>query len=367
MIYFWVIFLLIIALTNLDWIESYKEYKFYFAVFIGIILVVFAGLRGDIDLDWSNYFDHYKATKLELSRGNYGYQYYIVEPLYIFINQVAVILKLKFQTVLFFVATLAVSFNLICFWRYSKYFFFCVLFYFVHTYLLKEMLQIRAGLACAILMFAIPYIQNKKFIPFLLLVLAAGFIHSISWVYLLVYAFCLINFSKKTYWIILLSSLIIGQFFPLGNVIFSLTDINADITALQKVAGYYIDQEFNYALGVFKNPTLLKQLFFLLIALIFFDSLKKEIPYFKTIFSLYFLSVCWLALFNDFGLIAGRLATVFSIVEPILVTGFIYVLKPKLKYQLTFVIFMWALAAGILFYNLYIQTFIEPYKFFWEG
>ncbi|MBX2931862.1 MAG: EpsG family protein [Chitinophagaceae bacterium] len=367
MIYFWIIFLLIIALTNLDWIESYKEYKLYFAVFIGIVLVAFAGLRGDIDLDWSNYLDHYKATKLELSRGNYGYQYYIVEPLYILINQVAILLKLKFQAVIFFVATVAVSLNLICFWRYSKYFFFCVLFYFVHTYLLREMLQIRAGLACAILMLSIPYIQEKKFKPFLLLVVIAGLIHSISWVYLLVYILCLFQFSKKSYWIILLTSLFIGQFFPLGDLIFSISDINTDIVALQKVAGYYIDQEFNYALGVFKNPTLLKQLFFLVIALFYFNTLSKKIPYFRTIFNLYFLSVCWLALFNDFGLIAGRLATVFSIVEPILVTGLIYVLKPKLKFQLTYVLFIWVLASGILFYNLYIQTFIEPYKFFWEG
>jgi len=367
MIYFWIIFLLIIALTNLDWIEAYKEYKFYFALFIGIILIVFAGLRGNIDLDWSNYLDHFISTKYELSKGNYGYQYYIVEPLYIFINQVAVLLNFKFQSVLFFVATLAVSLNLICFWRYSKYFFFCVLFYFVHTYLLKEMLQIRAGLACAILMFAIPYIQEKKFKPFFILVVLAGLIHSISWVYLLVYVFCLFKIHKKGYWIILFSSLLIGQFFPLGDLLFSIADINTDIVALQKVAGYYIDQEFNYALGVFKNPTLLKQLFFLLIALYFYDSLNKEIPYFKTIFNLYFLSVCWLALFNDFALIAGRLATVFSIVEPIIVTALIYVLKPKLKYQIPYVVFIWIVAFGILFYNLYIQTFMMPYKFFWQN
>ena len=68
-------------------------------------------------------------------------------------------------------------------------------------------------------------------------------------------------------------------------------------------------------LGILTNPTVLKQLFFVGISLFFYRQLDQKVPMFRVLLTPYILSVCWLMVWNDFAIMAGRMATFLSVTE----------------------------------------------------
>ena len=124
-----------------------------------------------------------------------------------------------------------------------------------------------------------------------------------------------ISDNTKRQYLLIGFSLLLGVFLTQSilEILFNIITPNSTI-----VINYLVDEQYFRSLGLF-NPVLLKNILISIIMIYFADRFKSKIPYYSSMISLTLLSVFWLAAFNNFAIIAARLATFFSISEPIII------------------------------------------------
>lgn len=298
----------------------------YFLSFF--ILVLFAGLRYDFP-DYGNYEDYFKllnnktitASEADLAivAGDKGY---------IVINKIIGVFTNNPIFLFFVMAFLSVGINLSCYKKYTPYFFTAILFYYVHTYIGREMMQIRAGLACALCLYSIRYIVQRRLFYFLSTVTLAATIHLAALAFVISYFLSYCNFKPNTLKFFVIVSLLIGMCMPLGSFLKAMPYMEG----LERIQNYSGWEEYNGAMGIFSNPTVLKQLIIVAVSLKYYHYLQERVYAFSTILVLYVFSVCWLIVWNDFGIVAARIATFFSIGEVLLVASFYHLFSSKITY-----------------------------------
>ncbi|EKM0148755.1 EpsG family protein [Cronobacter dublinensis] len=306
------------TLTN----NNYVYTRFNLVLFF-IVLSVLAGLRISSP-DYENYFTYFNL----LSAGGDFKEINIVapDPVFAYINYGLSYLW-KDPVILFMTfSILSVGLNLKCFKDYSPYFFLCILLYVSHTYVAREMMQIRAGLSCAICLYSIRYILQRKILIFALLILLASSIHLGAIIFSCSYFIGNLNLSKKNIILILLASFCIAVIFPLGAVIKSLPNIDA----LSRVQ-YYSNSIYGMSSGVFNNLVIIKGLVIIALMLSYHEELCKCSKYYLVSFNLYVFSVVWYLLWNDFEIVAARIATFFSITEVLLLSYIPLLAKNKIN------------------------------------
>lgn len=303
------------ALTDL--LQIKREQRLTMFLMSYIVLVMFSGLRYFPD---QQDYAEYTHTFQEMTDSTLHFDS-IFEPGYMLLMWI--ISRFSDNPTVFFtiVAAIGVGLNFAAIKRYmSQYVFLAILFYFVHTYIMREMGAIRAGISAGICFYwGLRYIEENKLIKYLMTTLIAMCFHLSAIAFFLVYPIYRQNWKPETMLKIVVSSAIIGTIMPLGRIIAVLPFVGS----ISRVAGYA--QDITGALGIWTNPTTLKQLVFVISSLLFYKKIKESIPYFRIIIVPYSLSVCWLMLWNDFPIIAGRLAMFFSITEVVLIPCFIYV------------------------------------------
>lgn len=307
------IFIIIVPLCFAQTLTSNNYvYSRYSLVIFFILLSAMAGLRVSSP-DYENYFTYFNL----LSAGRDFKEINIVapDPFFAYINYGLSYLW-KDPVILFMTfAVLSVGLNLKCFKDYSPCFFLCILLYVSHTYVAREMMQIRAGLACAICLYAIRYIVQKQIVIFVLLILVASSIHLGAIIFSCSYFIGNLTLSRKKIIFILIASLSIAVVFPFGAVIKSLPHIDA----LSRVQ-YYSNSAYGMSSGVFNNLVIIKGIIIIALMLYFHEELSKSNKYYIVSFNLYVFSVVWYLLWNDFEIVAARIATFFSITEVLLLS-----------------------------------------------
>jgi hypothetical protein len=328
--------------------------KLFFFVCAFFLLVLFAAFRGD-GFDYNTYLRVF--TDLDRSNNIFSFSennsYYYIEPGFRFIVKLFSFI-LSPVYIFFAIAFLSVFINFYCFKKYSPYVFLTIILYFVHTFLLREMIQIRAGLACSICLYSLIYIEQKKILQFMFLILLSISIHSASIIFCLAYVFYQFNVSTKTLAILLGIALYVGLSMPLGQLITWIPNEKLTIYANSALA--------SKSIGVFNNPTVIKSLVFVIIGLVFYERMRKLLPHFCVLFHTYYISLLWMLLFNDFSIIAGRIATFFSITEIILVPSYMLLLKKDLFHILIMHIIIVIFAGLTLYLNISTEN-IPPYIF----
>ncbi len=319
-------------------------------LFAGLVLALFAGMRSDVFPDYEAYALYFD----ELSSGNES-TLVATEPGFILINKVIGFFTGNSVWLFMFMAVTAVAINLKSFKDYTPFFFIPVLVYFSHTYLGRELMQIRAGVAAAMCLFALRYIMRNQFWRFLLIVLVAASVHLASLAFIVAYPVVKMNMGRKTWALILTMCTLIGIVSPLGALLRQLPFVDA----ISRLQDYTASDTYGGSLGVLTNPTFLKQLFISSIGLVFYDKLSAKVPYFRTFLICYLIATCWLVLWNDFGILAARVATFFSISEGLLLASFMYLVSRESRpIYVTLVI---ALAFMMLYLNLSDPHF-PPYQ-----
>lgn len=194
------IFICIFCIT--DFMKK-SQYILFNRFLIILLFTFFCGLRGtNVSSDYINYIEIFEQVPT-LDNLFQGYEGIHGELLYLFINSFIKMFTTDSIFVFLCIAFLTAFINIYYFNKYSPFFILSVLLYFSHSYLYKDFTQIRAGLSCAILLFTIPYILNKEFLKFLIIVSISSLIHSAAIVMIIVYFYSLVEFSKKRVFIIL--------------------------------------------------------------------------------------------------------------------------------------------------------------------
>lgn len=286
-------------------------------LFVGILLICIASLRYG-DRDYEEYIQIYeklsplfKASKYENVHG---------EPGYLLLNRFCKLIGIGHLGVFFLMAFSSVALSLNFFRKNTKYFFIALLIYFCHVFLLRDMLQIRAGLAASIGLYTLSYISERKFLKFSLILFLAATFHSGVAILLLVYLLypLVIKEDKR---ILYLS--FIG--YVLGFILTAslLERFFVDILYIEAISYYTLDSEYFRSLGLL-NPVLLKNTLLLCVIFFYRNDLRQKVRYFDVFIVSLSFSVFWLAAFNEFAILAARLATFLSNTEQLLIPSLFY-------------------------------------------
>jgi hypothetical protein len=283
------------------------------------MLVLFAGLRSGFP-DYHEYVNIFNNARKGNVGASYDIGYTILNMLVgsIFDNPIFIFLLVAF---------LAVIMNIKCYKNYCRYVFLAILFYYVHSYFLKELIQIRAGLACAICLYNVRNINKEKKLNFILFQVFAASIHMASLIFFIVPMISAINIRIRIWYMIIFIVLIIGTTSPLGHIVKLLQETKY----LSRIQVYARWDEHAKALGVFRNLTTVKQLIISVSMIYFAPLLDKKIKYFRVMLFAYLSSTCWLILWNDFAILAARGATFLSVGEPIFVASLLYLVPKYLR------------------------------------
>lgn len=326
-----------------------KKYRQIIAIFFILMLGFFAGFRGD-DPDYYNYTQAF----IDVRRGydsisDVGFN--VINRFLNYISNDAIIMFL-------FVALLSTSLNIKAFYKYTPYISVCILLYFVHNFALKEMIQIRAGLACAICLYSIALLYKEQYKRTIMLWAFAMTIHMSSIIWVMVYLLYYFKPSKKVITFAIIISLIVGSIYPFGQIIKSFTNIG-DIS--ERVDAYvaYGDSGFAASIGIWTNVNTIKSLIICLGLLIFYDRFSRAFKYFQPLFLAYTVGLCWLLCFNDFAIIGARMSNMAMCSEPILLT-YPYILFSK-NSKISYTIALIILAIAIFMFNIGPNK-ITPYE-----
>lgn len=332
----------------MDVIHVQKEQRNLVLFCLCVVLSCFAGLRyGDHD------YVAYQLIFTEAQQWNLGASpdlgYTLLNGMLGWIWNDPVIVFLT-------VAALSVSLNAKCFNDYGKYALVALLFYFVHNYVLKEMIQIRAGLACAVGLWNIRHMRTGRYGRFWLWQLAAMLLHLGAVMFLLGWLVKQLHWSKRTWILVLAGCFVVGTIYPFGAILKSLPGM----AVLERVQNYTQWDEYAESLGILTNMATLKQLFICGIMLYFYDVIEGNIKYFDVLLAMYFASTCWLMVWNDFAIVGARMATFLSVGEPILMAGLLYTVNERSRPIMLGALILVAL----LFLWVNMQGKILPYQFY---
>jgi hypothetical protein len=354
---YYVVFSLLLLFSIIGFFKTGSYTKFFASAIAFILLVLFASLQGG-GYDYDNYCEIFKGILHDdnIFSFNKGTSFYFVEIGYRILVKFASMICGHPTFMFFLTAFSSVFINFYCFKKYSPYIFLTIILYFAHTFLLREMIQIRAGLACAICLYSLIYIEQKKILKFTLCILIATSIHIGAIAFFLAYVFCQMNFSAFKLWVILLIAITIGMYMPLGALLHWLPN--------EKMMIYANSPYATKSLGIFTNITIIKSLFFTVTGLIYYNKMMKLLPHFRILFQTYFISLLLLLIFNDF-FITGRIATFFSVTEVIIVPSYLLLFKQN-GFNSLFLQLLIVLFAGLMLHLNIVNANIYPYVFIFE-
>lgn len=337
MLPFYVVFFILSLFVFIDISTYSNKQKLFFFLISYFLLALFAGLRASSP-DYGVYEevfkilgnDHIKNVDITVVANDRGYMllnkfvaFFTSSPIFLFL----------------LVALISVGINLYSYRKYTPFFFSAILLYFVHTYIGRELMQIRAGLACAICLYSIQFIINKQKWKFLLTILIAASFHLVAICFLWGYVLCSLKISLKVWKLLIFISIVIGLFCPLGQFIKMIPTMEM----LERIQNYNEWEAYNQSLGIFTNLTVLKTLFIMFLCMRFFNKLQS-LHGFKVCFDLYAFSLCWLICFSDYGIFCARIATLFSTVE-VIICSYFYVLVPAhSRWVVSFLLILFAFA-----------------------
>jgi hypothetical protein len=292
-------------------------------ILIGVLLILVAGLRPTgIDGDSLNYIG---VLHVSLSEANFIDK----EPCFWIINELNKILFAgNDQTFFLIFAIIGVTLKVLAIQKLSLLPIFSIFTYLCLYFILHEMTQIRAGVAAAIFLLAIPNIYNRNFKAFLLKTILAMMFHYSAILMLLVYFLNPYKINLKVFF-----------FLPLIGIIFMLIGINV-ITILNpflfilpdfianKIELYILlldDEKFNQ-INVFN--------FYYASLLVFYYIMILHHNYFKSLYDVLFLKIFGLMLFffyfsSAIPVLAFRVSEFFGVVLIILIPHFALIFKQK--------------------------------------
>lgn len=352
---YYFVFGVLALLSVANYVRGFRQFRLPFFLISVILLVLFAGLRGPlVGVDYNSYVLAFQTVP-DISywlTGEYSYSLtqLWMEPAYIFFSALVKTFTEDYRWMFLGVAFLSVGIAAYNYYKLSSYVFLTLLLFFIHTYLIRDMGQIRSAIAAAIGLFLIPQLSMQYRIKPIVTIAVAGLFHLGSLSFLLAYFASFLKVSRR----LIVLGLGISFLFPIFGVSKALLGIGVG-NVKDKIEGY-LASEYANELGMFDIVNI-KNLAIMCLILIFWDRLSKKIAFFETLVLFMFLATAWRIGFHDSGIFAGRIATFFGIVEVILVPSFIMIFKNKLIISL----FVIAYAFFTFYLNVISKSIINPY------
>lgn len=255
------------SLLILQLFKLKKKNIIFIFMIIGIFLIYKATFR-ESGIDYESYIRNYE----EIQTSSFEFFKRRMEPIF----KLILYISFNFRVAFFIVAFTAIYLKLKGIIEYSLYPFLSLVFYYYTYYAFDDMGRIRIGLASAIMIISIKYLNNKKFLFYMII---AFFIHKSAILYIVLYFFYKLNLNTKQYMSLFFISLIL-----------SIIDISLIKGILNKIP--YLNSTIIDYMNEFKkigfSLYMIPKIFFTLLFILRFETLSKYI-YFKKLFTIYFL------------------------------------------------------------------------------
>lgn len=315
--------------------------------FLGIYLMIVAGLRDEVGPDYGSYRGIYryadtkeyiniflKALHIE------GSENVDIEWLFALINKIMInVFNAPFYMLTFVIAIFAIFFKV----KYTDdntfYPFTFTLFMFIPNFFIGESGQIRQNLATFIIYFAIRYIKERKLWHYLFFVFIASGIHNVCYLFLPMYWLARIPLNKFSMIILIIGSIIASPFEVYRIFGDFLTNMTTESMLVEGFNGY-MDESVERLNGGFGIPEVLMMIitFFLFV----FDSeMEEKYPYYEYHKVYAVVGICLYFIFRNNPIFSSRLAGAFIGFSYIIIINAMYVVSESRKRLIyAFIIFM---------------------------
>lgn len=324
--YFLFVIFVIFAILDAN-ITAKSKYQIF--VISGVILVLFAGLRGkNVDADYNSYlykFNNIPNISILFTNPTLFFSKIKVEPSMIIIfSFVKSIFKNGFPLVIFIYALFSVTLKLKAIFKMTDFVMLSALIYFSGIFLLQDMTQIRAAFATGFLLLSIPNILNRDFKKYYLYILMAICFHYSAIIFAPFYFFNTKKINKTLYFSILIIPIIFAllkltpfdflHHFKLG--IYS-----------EKIDAYLIGQRWERrAINLF-NFSIIFQIIVCAFFILFSEKTNNKFAVLLTKINCF--GVALFYIFSSSPVLAFRLSDILGIVQIVLIPYLIYIIKPK--------------------------------------
>lgn len=193
----------------------------------------------------------------------------------------------------------------------------------------REMTQIRAALAIAVIIWGTRYVKRNEYWKCLAVIILAYYFHTSAIVALPMLFFNKFTFSKvQIYWGLVLSFIIAGFY---GGFI---KDFVSSSDFVNEMARSYVEEGSEKAFSNdLTNPMIYYQVFILFIFTYFEDKLSKLTPYYYVIRNAYFYSTVILIVLCQYAVLAARTSTIFATYEIAMIPLFVMLFRPQNRWM----------------------------------
>lgn len=213
MIYY-LFFLFASFVATCDLLKTPIVYKKIIATFIGILTIIFAGIRWRTGTDWEPYlniFSYSDNFEIFMSQG--------YETLFLLVNFISKYIYNSYTIYLFIIATIVVVLKYSTFFKISRYPLICILA--SMAFYSMDMFTVRQGIAIAITIFSLRYItQNEQSkAKFIFCVIVASGFHITALVFIPAYLIFKMKSSISRIILITCIAAIISMLFGAANIL----------------------------------------------------------------------------------------------------------------------------------------------------
>ncbi|MEG0927602.1 EpsG family protein [Chryseobacterium sp.] len=305
--------------------------------FLGIYLIIIAGLRDDVGPDYGSYLGLYIYSDTKSYYSIFmkmlhmeGTEYLDVEWLYTLINKILLnVFDAPFFMLTFVIAIFAIFFKVEYTDNNTFYPFTFTLFMFIPGFFIGESGQIRQNLATFMVYYAIRYIKEGKMWHYLFFIFLSSGIHSVCYMFLPMYWIARVPLNKTIMLIMIIVSVFLSPFEVyrgLGEFLGSMAEDNMLVEGFNGYVGKSVER-LNGGFGI---PEVMMAIltFFLFV---FDTKMRKLYPYYEYHRNYAVIGVCLYFIFRNNPIFSSRLAGAFIGFSYIIIPNAMYVVSGKVK------------------------------------
>lgn len=320
--------------------------KFAIFIFFGFILAIIAAFRSEEgNPDYGVYVDYFHEQ-----------DYLLVEPTFVIFSKIIHSLFGPYPIFIFIIyAILGILLKLIAIQRLSKLWFLSLVVYVGNFFILQDMIQIRAGVASALLLLCIKPIYDRNLLKFMFIALLAILFHVSA---LVILPLWFLPKIKERLLVFLLYIII-----PVSCVIYIFKTnliMVLPIPGVQEKIDLYIAIQESGEENALTEINVFNAVFLVNVFIFYFLLMKYKLLLFHNKYALILLSIYGIGLSSYAALatipvFAGRISGLLEIVEIILIPFLYYTISPK--YISKLLVVFWGL--GMLLIHLFRSKLIS--------
>ncbi len=299
--------ILVLIILVFTYFEQNKKYRNVAIWVMASILILFFGLRGFVQTDWNLYYYLFEKTPSIFEEFPYTPKDKDYEPLYMIYTQILKTIMPNYFVWIFFNTLVDISIMTVVFKRYSKSVAWSWIFFLCFSGLVVEFNLARNVKAILLIMLALPYIQERKLLKFLAVLIVATMFHFSSILYLPAYFVLNRNWGRITpvFLFLMVNIVFFFKVYPTTMLLSGL--LGSSNAFLENGVSYLTDKKVEYGLTFgYVERTLI-----FILTYIFQQRLVKQNPY-NLIFCncIYIYYTVWY-LFSDVQVFVERIPILF--------------------------------------------------------